>query len=146
EYDIVVGEDLPDDGVGATTRNRMGITSFLAITAAILLVYTMWSTFSRRRQRFMRSDYDSEIYRKMCSLASLVRLSPKPQQTPLEYCARLTSVFPLQAEALDCIVQTYVERRFSRRKDLDYWQRWQLQKSWKRVYLVFIKRLFHMRY
>lgn len=130
-------------GLTTTPRNHWRITLVFAITAAILLVYTLWSVFSRRRQRFMRSDYASDIYRKMCFLASLVRLNPRPQQTPLEYGSRLTSIFPLQAEAFDCIVQTYIERRFSHRRELDHWQRGRLRKSWHEVYPVLLKRLFH---
>ncbi len=129
-----------------TPRNQLGVILFFAITSILLLVFILWSILSHQRRRFVRPDYASDIYRKMCFFASLVRLGPKPQQTPFEYCARLTSVFPLQTEALDCIVQTYVERRFSRRKELDHWGRGRLQMSWNRVYPVLLKRLFHIRY
>ncbi len=131
-------------GVGGTspaTRNRLGLTLFLTIPGAILLAFVLWSVLSRRRQRFVMSDYAVEIYRKMCFLASLIRLSPRRQQTPLEYGARLASAFPRQVEALDNIVQTYVERQFSRQKELDIWQKGRLRKSWKMIYPAFIKRL-----
>ena len=148
----IADDDLDAGGAGGTgsvnrtPRNRLGLTLFFAITSTILLVYTLWSVLSRRRQRLMRSDYASEVYGKMCSLASLVGLSPKPQQTPLEYYAKLTSVFPLQAEALDSIVQTYMERRYSSRKELGHWQRWRLRKAWREVYPVLLKCLFHIRH
>ncbi|MBI2329353.1 MAG: hypothetical protein HYU85_06945 [Chloroflexi bacterium] len=145
QSDIVTKGSNVSDAV-ATSRNQSGIILFFPVIVTILLVYILWSAFSHRRQRLVRSDYASEVYRKMYFLASLLRLEPKPQQTPLEYYARLASVFPRQVEALECIVQTYVERQFSRRKELDHWQRGMLRKSWKRIYPAFLKRLFHLRY
>ena len=93
----------------------------------------------------MRSEHAPEVYGKMCFLASLVKLSPKPQQTPLEYCSELALVFPLQADALDNIAQAYIESRFSNRKELGQLQKGRLQKSWLRVYPVLLKRLFHLK-
>lgn len=142
----IVGGQAGAGGPVTTSPNQWRITLLFVITAAVLLAYTLWSALAHRRQRFVRSDYASEVYRKMCFLASLVRLSPRPQQTPWEYYARLTSVFPQQAESFDCIVQTYVERRFSRGKELDIWQKGRLRKSWNSVYPTLLKCLFHIRY
>ncbi|MFC1958667.1 DUF4129 domain-containing transglutaminase family protein [Chloroflexota bacterium] len=147
----LMDEDDDDEMSGTgfprpSTRTQSGLTLPFIIIGLILFIFIIWSFFSRRHRRFMRSDYASEIYRKMCFLASLLRLGPKPQQTPLEYCARLASAIPLQAEALDCIVQTYVESRFSHRKEVGSKQRWRLQKSWREVYPVLLKRLLHIRY
>jgi len=139
-------EMLGFGGTGTTSRNRRGPTLPLAIIGIILLIFTLRSAASRWLRRFTRPDLASEVYGKMCSLASLVRLSPKPQQTPLEYCAELASVFPLQTKALDDIVQAYIESRFSHRKELGRWQKWRLKESWRGVYPVLLKRLFHMRY
>ncbi len=146
------GESLDGD-VDSTSRNRIGVTTPLVIIATIFLLFILWSALygpwsdlSGRLRHFVRPTNASEVYGKMCFFASLLRLGPKPQQTPLEYCARLTSVFPLQAKALDNIGQAYIERRFSQRKELDNWQRWRLQKSWREVYPVLLKRLFRIRY
>ncbi|MFC1988205.1 DUF4129 domain-containing transglutaminase family protein, partial [Chloroflexota bacterium] len=140
----IVYEDLIDDGVDTTTGNQLWRILPFIISGLVLFVVALWAYLFRRRWRSVRSDYASEIYRKMCFLASLVRLSPKPQRTPLEYCAILTSVFPVQAEALDNIVQAYIESRFSRRRELGHWQRGRLQKSWNRVYPALLKRLFRL--
>lgn len=139
-------ETLAAGGVATISPNQWRITLLFAITGTMLLVYILWLLLSHYRQPLIRSDYASEVYRKMCFLASLVRLSPEPQQTPFEYYARLTAVFPLQAESFDYIIQAYVARRFSRSKELHHWQRERLKKSWKTVYPLFLKRLFHVRY
>ncbi len=132
-------------GTAITSRNRsfLGVL-LLAVIGAISLFYALRSATSRWLTRFGGPDYASNIYGRMCFLASLIKLRPQPYQTPLEYGARLVSVFPLQAEALDSIVRVYVESRFSPRKELGLFQRWMLQKSWREVYPALLKRLFHM--
>ncbi len=116
----------------------------LAIIGAIILFYALRFVASRWLTRFGGPDYASSIYGRVCFLASLVKLGPQPQQTPFEYGARLVAVFPLQAEALDIIVRTYIENRFSPRKELGILQKGMLQKSWCQLYPTLLKRLFHV--
>ncbi len=142
----IMGGDPGAGGAGTTSRNRLGLILLFVIVGIILLMFALRPAISRWLIRFVRPGDASEVYGKMCFLASLVKLSPRPQQTPLEYCANLASVFPLQAEALDNIVQAYVESRFSPRKELGQLRKGRLQKSWRGVYPVLLKRLFHMRY
>jgi len=73
-------------------------------------------------------------------------LSPRPQQTPFEYSTRLVSLFPLHAEALDGIVQAYVQSRFSYTKESGQQQTEKLRGYWREVYPAFLKRLFRIRY
>ncbi len=150
-WDVEMDEDIVDgnldaSGVPTAPRTRLGPILPLAILLGILLIFTLRSPISRRLRRFTTPDNASEVYGKMCFLASLVKLKPKPPQTPLEYCSELTSVFPLQAEALDNITQAYIENRFSRRKELGLLEKGRLRESWRELYPVLLKRLFRIRY
>jgi len=131
---------------GKRTASRLPSVIISSTIGFILLLLILRSIVSRWLGRFRGPDYPSEIYGKMCFLASLLRLSPQPQQTPLEYCARLSSVLPLPAEPLNNIVQAYVQSRFSRSKGLSWLERGKLQKSWRQVYPVLLRRLFRVRY
>jgi len=117
----------------------------LAIGIVISLVLGGWLILPSRRGHFVRQNYSFEIYRNMCFLASLARLRPQPQQTPLEYSASLASVFPLQAQALSLIAEKYVERQYSSRKELGVLERWNLLKAWREVRPRLIRQLFRIR-
>jgi hypothetical protein len=47
----------------------------------------------------------------------MVKLGPRPHQTPAEYAAELSAEFPSQAKDLEMITQVYVENRFGRRTE-----------------------------
>ncbi len=82
--------------------------------ATVLLV--LRSVFYRWLWRVDREHLASGIYSKMCRLASMAGLEPRPQQTPYEFAAVLAAEFPTQAAVLDDIVRAYAENRFGRRK------------------------------
>ena len=69
------------------------------------------------------------IYSRMCFVGSLVKLGPQPQQTALEYGARLNTAFPQQAEAIANIVQGYTLSQYSREKALEAIQARRMQES-----------------
>jgi transglutaminase-like putative cysteine protease len=126
----------------------------IGIFIVILLLFPVFlfrSSFYRWLWRVDRANAASMVYARMCRLASLVKLGPKPQQTPLEYTAELTSAFPQQARSLDSIVQTYVENRFGRKERLGLFEEANLLKSRCFVFETllkrtsFIKRLFRKR-
>lgn len=134
------------EGSSSSTALQNITTLFMPIAiSGITLAFILAIVFTYRRQLMPVQDDPSEIYRRMCFLASLARISPKPQQTPLEYYARLASAFPQQAEALDTITQRYVEVRYSPRKELGRWERWRLQQSWRVVRQRLIKRLLRIK-
>jgi hypothetical protein len=56
-------------------------------------------------------------YEKLCRLGAMVKMGPRPQQTPMEYAAELTAEFPSQAKDLARITRAYVENRFGRRRE-----------------------------
>ncbi len=141
-------------GIGTTGITSTRITSpkwlwpiiLLTIGTVVLvlvLLFTLRSTFSRRIWHLEGIEYGTEIhiYARMCELATLVQLGPKPQQTPLEYCAQLASEFPHQAGALSTIVQAYLQRQFGRKEELERTLQWELYKSRRSVYNALLERL-----
>jgi hypothetical protein len=113
----------------------------ILITILVSPILALRSAFYRWLWNVDRSAHASGVYTKMCILASKLRLGPKPQQTPLEYATELTAVLPLQAKAIDGIVQTYVENRFGRRGRLGLFEEAELLKSRRDVYCILLKRL-----
>jgi len=55
-------------------------------------------------------------YTKLCRLAAMAKISPRPQQTPLEFAAELKAALPNDAEAIDGIILAYQENRFGKRE------------------------------
>jgi transglutaminase-like putative cysteine protease len=139
-------------GVTGTTSSRTSSPTWLwpvillvigTIVLVLVLVFTLRSVFSRQIWRLEGKELGTEIYiyTRMCELAALAQLGPKPQQTPLEYCAQLASEFPQQAKALTTIVQAYLERQFGRREKLEQTLQWELYKSRRSVYNALLERL-----
>lgn len=150
DEEMLLEEGLDEDIIGSASTTGLEETSqnqlwlIVIIGSGLVLVIILWSVVSRRRQPSFGVDYVSDIYQRMCFLASLIKLKPEPQQTPLEYYAILASEFPLQARAFNDIVQKYMVSRFSHRKQLTYLQALSLKQSWQEIYPAFIKRLFRI--
>jgi hypothetical protein len=143
--------DIPSGGrITGTTSVRTDSPTWIwpiillglsAVVLALVLIFTLRSAVSRRIWRFEGTDYASEIYTRMCDLAALAKLGPRPQQTPLEYCAQLVSEFPQQAKSINTIVQAYLERRFGQREEAELSLKWELVKSRRDVYDALRERL-----
>jgi len=118
---------------------------FIIILFSVLLLVpflVLRSSFYRWVWRVNRADLASITYDKLCQLGSMLKLSPKPQQTPLEYTAVLMAEFPDQANMLHHITQAYLERRFGRREgSLDLFAEAELLKARRSVYDELLKRL-----
>jgi transglutaminase-like putative cysteine protease len=102
-----------------------------------LAAYGMFASISRLSTA-------STVYARMCLLASLIRLGPRPQQTALDYSAKLSAALPRQAEAIDNIAQIYVATQYSRSKTLGASQKYRLQKYWHQIRRALLLRLFRM--
>ncbi len=87
---------------------------FLAVGAAPFLL--LRSSFFRWAWRVDRANLATVTYEKMCRLGAMMKLGPRPQQTPLEYTAALEAEFPGQAKELREITQAYLDSRFGGRK------------------------------
>ncbi len=91
--------------------------------------------------RLKHANSAAEAYVRMCQLATLSRIGPLSQETPLEYCARLASLVPVHALSIDNIAQAYVETRFSPRRELVESQLGRLQKAWVELCPVLLRRI-----
>jgi transglutaminase-like putative cysteine protease len=116
--------------------------SVLAIFLLLSPLLALRAAFYRWLWRVDRYSLASRTYSKMCKLAALVKLGPKPQQTPLEFAAELAAVFPQEAGAIDHIAHAYVENRFGRRESkLGLFEEAEILKARYRVYDLLLQRL-----
>ncbi len=132
-----------------TTRQPLSrelLYIFFGLVLAGLMAFAVRATYRSWLRRLVGTDYASEVYFKMCFLAALTRLRPKPQQTPLEYSMALVTAFPQQAEALYDIAGAYLESRYSPRKEIGLERQKELKQAWRKVYPVFLKRLFRLKH
>jgi hypothetical protein len=128
--------------------NKLGQALLIIIIIIFFLVLLLVpflllrSSFYRWVWRVNRVDLASITYDKLCQLGSMLKLSPAPQQTPLEYTTALAAEFPDQADALYYITQAYLERRFGRREgNLNLFAEAELLKARCRVFGELLKRL-----
>jgi hypothetical protein len=93
------------------------IIIIIVIMALFLIVVWLFvrSSFYRWLWRVNRSDLASETYKKLCQLGAMIKIGPRPQQTPLEYSAVLAEEFPERAGEIQEITRAYLERRFGGR-------------------------------
>ena len=122
---------LPDDGPPATPEARPVTTGgklsyadelalILMIVFGILSVLALLFGLKRIVRSFVyrrlwsidREHLAASAYSNLCQLAAILRVSPEPQQTPLEFSSRLASVIPEQSKELDYIVRAHLVKRF----------------------------------
>ncbi|OGN88925.1 MAG: hypothetical protein A2158_04675 [Chloroflexi bacterium RBG_13_46_14] len=89
---------------------------FLFLGTGIPAAVIMYFVFFRRRKtgekRPSGAEYESEVYAGMCELAQQANTGPLPSQTPLEYCTRLISEFPLEKDSIQYILDAFLARRY----------------------------------
>jgi transglutaminase-like putative cysteine protease len=123
--------------------------ALLIIFGSIIIIFVLLSPLLALRAAFYRwlwhvdrSALASRTYEKLCRLAALVKLGPRPQQTPLEFAAELAVIYPQEAKALDHIAQAYVENRFGHRESkMGLFEEAEILKARYRVYEVLLRRL-----
>jgi len=102
---------------GAFSRTLLII---LIIVGILLLLFTLRLVlrlaFYRWLWRVDREQMALTVYSRMCRIASIVGLAPRPQQTPREFAGTLAIALPDQTADLDDIIRVYNENRFSPRK------------------------------
>ncbi len=114
----------------------------LVLTILLIPVLAIRSAFYRWLWHVDRAAIASRTYANMCKLAAMVKLGPRPQQTPLEFAAALATVFPQESKALDRIVRAYLENRFGRREGkLGLFEEAEILKARCRVYDALLQRL-----
>jgi hypothetical protein len=140
------GEKTPGNGA-FFLADELGLALLIIFAGALILavlatpVLVLRLSFYRWLWYVNRTDLSSLAYDKMCSLAAMVRLGPRPQQTPLEFAAELAVVFPEQAGAISHIARSYVENRFGRKANTGLFEEAELLKARCRVFDVLLKRL-----
>ncbi len=114
---------------------------FIIIGIPLALYVSVRSGYAYWLARLKRVDNPADVYARMCYLASLIRFGPKPDETPLEYSARLELALPANAQAIDTITRAYVETQFSSRRELSRLHKGRMQKSWVELCPSLVKRL-----
>jgi transglutaminase-like putative cysteine protease len=122
----------------------MLVIVIIAIAAAILLV--LWllirSSFTRWIWQVDRSDLASETYKKMCQMGAMMKIGPRPQQTPLEYATVLVTEFPERDKEIREITRAYLERQFGGREGkLDLFNEARLLKARRNLFDKLMSRL-----
>ncbi len=145
EEEELAGFGTATPATTSTIQPRRNIP-YAAITSfSLLLAFALGLVLYRYLQRFRRAEVASEVYYKMCRLASLVKSGPNAYETPLEYCTRLAYTIPPQAEAIGNIAQAYIKCQFSQRKTLEVMQKVTLRQSWHAVYRALLKRMLRLK-
>ncbi len=128
------------DELGWFVLILLGVMAIILVLATPLLVFR--SAFYRWLWWVDRTRLASTVYSRMCNLASMVGLRPRPQQTPREFAIELATEFPAQTEAIDDIVRAYVENRFGRREGkLGLYEEADILKARRSVFESLLKRL-----
>jgi transglutaminase-like putative cysteine protease len=124
-------------------RALLIIFSIVIIIVLLLVPFlALRSAFYRWLWHVERSAIAARTYINMCKLAAMVKLGPRPSQTPLEFAAVLAAEFPEEARAVRDIVQAYVENRFGRREGkLGLFEEAEILKARCRIYDALLLRL-----
>jgi transglutaminase-like putative cysteine protease len=157
-----LGQPPPDNGSAAaiattspratpgpwTFAARLGqivliIVIILAAAAVLLLLWLLVrSSFTRWIWRVDRSDLASDTYRKMSQMGAMMKIGPRPQQTPLEYATVLAAEFPEQDREIREITRAYLERQFGGREGkMDLFSEARLLKARRRLFASLMGRL-----
>jgi transglutaminase-like putative cysteine protease len=157
-FNILQPPDSGGEGVLAATRlslpgpwafsAQLGQALYIIIwiigVFALLLIlwFFMRRSFYRWIWRVDRSELAMVTYEKLYQLGAMIKLSPRPQQTPLEYATVLAAEFPEQADEVQEITRAYLERQFGRREGkLDLYSEARLLKARRGVFDKIISRM-----
>ncbi|MFA5308687.1 MAG: transglutaminase domain-containing protein [Dehalococcoidales bacterium] len=96
----------------------LAVIVLVIIGAAVVIALLLLSrrAFFRRLWYVERRSLAYHTYAKLCRLAAMAGIYPRPQQTPLEFAAALQQALPEEADAIDGLVRAYQENRYGRRE------------------------------
>lgn len=86
----------------------------------------------------------AEVYARMCRLASLAQLPPRPQQTPLEYASYLSAAMPGRAGEIALIAAAYARTRYGPRKYLKVEEWEEMVTAWRSLRPSLLSRSFRL--
>jgi transglutaminase-like putative cysteine protease len=141
---IIGGEDGSWEGTTPTSTQGETSQPYIILGVSLLMLGVVIVVYLRLRRFREEIKGATQVYAKMCSMASLIKAKPQPSETPLEYCRRLAAVMPLQAEAIGTIAQAYVEARFSPRKEEGVYEIGRLRLSWRKISGALLKRVLRL--
>lgn len=133
---------FPADNSAASTQldTRNNIYLFVSIPLTILILLGIsWFLFMRH---FKRRDYISELYARLYFVASLIGVTPHPQQTPLEFSEKLVRLLPAYRDSVQSITNTYVESRYGRKMKLTLLEKDKLRRCWRSLLFGIVKHRF----
>ncbi|UCD09665.1 MAG: transglutaminase domain-containing protein [Dehalococcoidales bacterium] len=115
----------------------------IGIPVAVILHFVFFRRRTPRDKRLSGTEYESEVYAGMCELAKAANLGPLPYQTPLEYCARLVSEFPLEKDSIQHILDAFLSRRYGPESSSDQSESmtWRLMRARRSVFDAIRERL-----
>ncbi len=115
----------------------------IGIPVAVIMYFVFFRRRNNRDRRLSGTEYESEVYAGMCELAERANLGPLPHQTPLEYCARLVSEFPLEKDSIQYILDAFLARRYRPEHSADQSESmtWRLMKARRSVFDAIRERL-----
>ncbi|MBI2848519.1 MAG: transglutaminase domain-containing protein [Chloroflexi bacterium] len=117
---------------------RWGTVGIMALVLLSLFGWFLW----RRYMAQFSPAY--QIYEKLCLLASLCRLSPRPYQTPYEYARTLGDALPANRQSIEHITGAYVRVRFGG-KTIDPSDNSRLREAWTVLRAALMRRLWQRR-
>lgn len=138
---VIPGQPWPfADIMGKMLSVLILVVIILGFIVAIL--YAFRSGFYRWLWKVKRDDEPGTVYSRLCALGTLVKLGPKPSQTPLEYAAVLSGEFPAHADTLNEITKKYMDNRFGGEDGtLSLMEEADLLRMRREIYNAMLKRL-----
>ncbi len=151
EFDFLLGLERSGTGGGAGggaagrggTPDLLVYLAVLGVPVALYLLFRLGYAYWLARLK--RVEDPAEVFWRMCQLAALGRLGPLAWETPLEYGSRLAAALPSRAQSIDVITRSYVETRYSPRRELGRLQKGRMQKSWVDLCPYLVRRLLSVR-
>lgn len=127
-----------DDATAMAPVPRPWTVTILRPIGLVVLALAFLLVLYRQLRRFQDASSPAQVYSRMCFLASFARLHPSPEQTPLEYYARLSAAFPEQSLAFADVTWAYLRSEFGQ-KDPDEEAKESLRQAWQVVYRALVR-------
>ena len=111
-------DELPGQGVnplvggGSGGGSGGGFPSFWAVLGSVLGVLALLGVAYYIRRRLNELGYVTLTYASVCFLGRLGGVGLRPQNTPWEYCARLSRALPAHTQPIRYITERFVRTRY----------------------------------
>ena len=107
-----------------------------------LAAFEMVGVVSYARISLSRLDDVTVIYASICFLGRLAGVGLRPQDTPWEYCFRLTEAIPRQKDAIGHVTARFVHNRYGAPGKCQYAQQiWNVRAAWRSIRNALVARI-----